>query len=46
MLAAVWINAVAVSFDADDFTENLFRFNGFIKVVRRIAAKNEKKFLG
>ncbi len=31
VLEAVWVNIAAVSFDGDDFAENLIRFNRFIK---------------
>jgi len=43
---AVWVHGVAVSLNGNDFTEYLFRFDGFIKGARRIPAKNEKKLRG
>ncbi len=43
--AAVRIKAATVSFDGNDFTEDLFGRNGFIKGAWSIAAKNKKESL-
>ena len=46
MLQAVWVQAVTVSFDGDDFAEDLIGFNRLIEGTRRIAAKDKEAFFG
>ena len=42
MSEAVWIETAAVSFNRDDFTENLVGCNRFIEVEGGIAAEDKK----